>query len=61
MTMNWLTRQEAAKYLSISPRTLDRWVEDGLIIRYHVGKLRSVRFKVDELDGLMKPEPSVAA
>lgn len=59
--MKWLTRQEAAKYLSIHPRTLDRWVEEGRVTRYHVGELRSVRFKVEDLDGLMKPEPSVAA
>lgn len=61
MTMNWLTRQKAAEYLSIHPRTLDRWVEEGRVVRYHVGELRSVRFKVTELDELMKPEPAVAA
>jgi excisionase family DNA binding protein len=61
MTMNWLTRQDAAKYLSIHPRTLDRWVEEGRVVRYHVDGIRSVRFKVAELDELMKPEPALAA
>jgi len=61
MTNKWLTRQEASKYMKVAPRTLDRWVAEGRVTRYHIDGIRSVRFHQDDLDAMHKPEPAVAA
>lgn len=46
----WLTKAEAAAYMRVVPRTIDRWVESGRITRYRVGT--QVRFKRAELEQL---------
>ncbi len=55
MTTTWLTRPEAAAYLRIHVDTLDRYARDKKITRYTVAGTRSVRFKVTELDNLVRP------
>src|ERR1043166_2328510 len=54
MEITWMTRQEAAKHLRVSPDTLDRMADAGLVQRYRIaGKARWVRFKKEELDHVL--------
>ncbi|MBC2594607.1 helix-turn-helix domain-containing protein [Ruficoccus amylovorans] len=49
----WMTKQEAADYLGISPRTIDRKREAGKLKGYLVEGTTTFRFKKDDLDDLM--------
>lgn len=51
----WLTKSEAAGYLRVGSRTIDRYVDQGRITRYRIGDLRTVRFDREELDALVRP------
>ena len=44
----WLTIQEVAKLFKVSPRTVRRWIADGLPVT-RIG--RTVRIRRDSLDG----------
>jgi excisionase family DNA binding protein len=57
----WLDAQEAAKYLSVSPRTLLKWARTGHVRGYQLsGTERHVwRFRREDLDGMLEA-PSVA-
>lgn len=50
----WLTADEAADYLKITRRTLDRWRAAGILTGYRMGP-RLVRFRCDDLDALLTP------
>ena len=52
----WLTKAEAAAYMRVEPRTIDRWVRAGRLTRHKVEGLQSVRFARGELDALVQPE-----
>jgi excisionase family DNA binding protein len=59
-----LTRKQAAEYLNVSTRTLDRWRSDGLIGHDEIGSSgnKVIRFNTEELDQLKtrkdaRPEP----
>jgi excisionase family DNA binding protein len=49
-----MTKAEAAAYMRVTPRTLDRWVKAGRLARYRVGS--TTRFKRADLDALVKPD-----
>jgi len=49
-----MTRQEAAEYMGVSPRTIDRWVTEHRLTRYKLDDTRSTRFAVEELDAMPK-------
>ncbi len=51
-----MTKAEAAAYMRVSPRTIDRWAAAGRIKRYRVGTSQAVRFKRAELDALVVPD-----
>lgn len=34
----WLTRTEAATRACVTERTIDRWLKDGMLIKYRQGK-----------------------
>lgn len=53
----WLTPDEAADYLQVTRRTLDRWRADGILSAYRFGP-RAVRFSRHELDALAQPLPA---
>lgn len=44
----WLNITEACEYLQISEQTMFRWMREGKVSYYKVGK--STRFKIDDLD-----------
>ncbi|HEX2676925.1 MAG TPA: helix-turn-helix domain-containing protein [Polyangiales bacterium] len=49
---DWLSIKEAADYLHISEPTLFRWMKDGLVSFYKVG--RATRFKQASLDAVIE-------
>ncbi len=55
ITRRWLTRAEAAAYMGVSPRTIDRWANARLITRHRVAGVRSVRYSQAELDKVVRP------
>ena len=55
MTTRWLRRQEAATYLGVSPKTLDRYVRDGKIKKFTIDGLSTPRFRQQDLDSLVAP------
>lgn len=52
----WLTRQQAADRLKITPRTLSRWVESGRCPVHRTPGGRP-RFRSDEVDALLTSDP----
>ena len=57
----WLTAAEAARYLSVEPRTLSQWARQGKLRSYLLsGTLRQTRrFLITDLDAMLLA-PSVA-
>jgi len=59
MAVEYLTVAEAAEKLSISARTLHRWINEGEIPGYTVGQAkRLIRIKVSDVEALVKPIPN---
>jgi excisionase family DNA binding protein len=53
------TLPDAAKYIGVTDRTLRRWVSDGVIQGYRLGR-KTVRVDLNEVDDkLCKPIPTV--
>lgn len=50
----WLTRKEAAAYMTCSVPTIDRWIREGRLTKHTVQDTQSVRLDRDELDSLLK-------
>lgn len=55
-TRRWLTREEAAAYLGVKERTIDRYRRNGLLA-YRATGSRVYRFRIEDLDDWMKPAP----
>lgn len=49
-----MTREEAAAFLRIDPRTLDRHVREGKIPALRIGKL--YRFRKEEVEAAITPK-----
>lgn len=52
----WFTRAEAAAYARVSLATLDRWAQNGKIVRHRTPGGRGVRFTKTDIDNAMTPE-----
>ena len=57
--MSWLTKKEAAEYLSVCVGTIDNLESNGLLMGKRIyrrpnGKKPIVRFKQEDLDGLFE-------
>jgi excisionase family DNA binding protein len=50
--MKLLSRKEAAAYLRVCPRTLDRYLDAGLLTRRRVGP-KTIRVAEDDLRALV--------
>jgi excisionase family DNA binding protein len=50
----WLTRTQAAERLRVNVRTVDRWVQRGMLARYETPSGRA-RFKAEDVDMLARP------
>lgn len=55
--VQYFTRHEAAAYLRVSVRTIDRYADDGKLPAFRIKGIQSVRFKRADLDALVVPEP----
>lgn len=51
----WMTRQEVAAYLRVSPKTVDRYVREGKLTKHQVGDLSSPRLRRTEVEALVTP------
>lgn len=53
----WLTKEQAAARLQVSPRTLDRFASLGRLTKYGFDDVQQahVRFKAEEVDRLLRP------
>ncbi|MBA8794932.1 excisionase family DNA binding protein [Friedmanniella endophytica] len=49
----WLKMQPASDYTSLSPRTLRRYIADGVLVAYRIGP-KELRFKRSDLDALFE-------
>lgn len=52
---SWFTKEEAAEYLRVSTRTLDRWVAGGRLHAYRKSR-KLIRFRREDLDAFMTGE-----
>jgi len=51
-----LTPSEAAEYLGVSRRTIDRAAKDGKIKKHRINGGQRVFYKIEELNNLLTPE-----
>jgi excisionase family DNA binding protein len=54
----WMTRAEAAAYLRVGERTIDRYAEASKLTKHRVEGVQSVRFARSEVEGLVSAEPA---
>jgi excisionase family DNA binding protein len=50
--IRWLGTLEAARYLGITPRTLYRFIDEGQVPAYKMGRV--IRLKVSDLDAFIE-------
>lgn len=50
-----MTKNEVAQYLGVSPKTVEKYVRDGVLTKYALPKVRTVRFRRDEVEALFEP------
>jgi len=55
--MAWLSIEQSADYLGVSPMTVRRMIADGRLPGYRLGQ-RLIRIKSDDLDTVLHPIPS---
>jgi len=48
--MAFLTREEVAKYFRVHARTVDRWLKNGSLRGYKLGKGKTALWRVSEDD-----------
>jgi excisionase family DNA binding protein len=53
----YITPEEACDILGVSPRTLERYVKDGLLKKYRRRIGRNVFYKRSEVQGLLQIRP----
>lgn len=56
-TERLVTQKEAAERADVTVRTVQRWIEAGLLTAYRSRAPRRVRVDPDELDALSRPVP----
>lgn len=57
LPIQWLTANEAAAYLRISPRTVIEWAREGKITGHVLSgaQRHTWRFRTEELDAILEP------
>ncbi|WP_433956008.1 excisionase family DNA-binding protein [Janibacter indicus] len=53
----WVSLDDAAAYVSVSPLTIRRRIADGSLTGYRLGRSRTIRIDLDELDEMLRPIP----
>lgn len=54
----WLTQAEAAERLGVTDRTIRNLISRGDLRGYRLGKSRTIRIDVHELDAVLRPIPT---
>lgn len=54
----WVSISDAATMLGVGVRTLRRYIAEGDLPAYRVGKRATVRVRVTDLERLLKPIPT---
>ena len=51
----YLTKQDVCEIMSLTPRTIERWVEQGILPAYKMGTHQQspIRFKIEDIDNLL--------
>lgn len=57
-TRRYVSLDEAAEYLSVSPLTVRRRIAAGDLTGYRLGRSRTIRIDLDELEGMLRPIPA---
>lgn len=52
----WLTKEEVAEWLRLTPRTVQRMAHDGRLTAYGNGNI--IRFREDEVRNFLQPLPA---
>jgi excisionase family DNA binding protein len=50
----WADHKQAAKYLTVSERTLDTYVSDGKVVAYKTPGERKLLFDLNEIDEVLR-------
>lgn len=58
--MKFLTKEDIAKLLMVHPRTVERWMQKGLLHGHKLGEGRTALWRIsqDELDKFLKKHRS---
>lgn len=54
----YVSLDDAASYLSVSPLTVRRRIADGSLTGYRLGRSRTIRIDLDELEQMLRPIPA---
>ncbi len=46
--MEFMTRREVAKYFRVHERTVDRWIDSGILKSYKLGKGRTALLRIQK-------------
>lgn len=51
----YLTKQDVCEIMSLTPRTIERWVEQGILPAFKMGTRQQspIRFKIEDIDNLL--------
>jgi len=51
----YLTKQDVCEIMSLTPRTIERWVEQGILPAFKMGvhQQSPIRFKIEDIDNLL--------
>lgn len=53
----YVSLDDAAAYLSLSTLTIRRRIADGSLTGYRIGRSRTIRIDLDELEQMLRPIP----
>jgi excisionase family DNA binding protein len=56
---HYSTLEEAAEYFGVNPRTIRNWGSSGKIKLYRLPAGRTLRVRIDEIEGAMRVVPTV--
>lgn len=51
----YLSVRQAADFLSVSPRTIRRYIEQNILLAYRVIGSNTIRIKREDLEALLQP------
>ena len=48
--MEFMTKEEVAKYFRVHPRTVERWLKDGSLKGYKLGESKTSLWRIPKLE-----------